>query len=142
LRWCDADLDRLEIDPSILGTLFERGLDPGTPNSRRTTRTGDKIMLLLEPVVVRPLLIDWEAEKTSIAAELERAEVARSRAAWTKRSAISGALTSLAHIDYPPTLAWRSSPTERAVPLMFRATRRVCGSSYPRIPTATATRTY
>ena len=48
-------------------------------------------MLLLEPVVVRPLLIDWEAEKTSIAAELERAEVARSRAARTKRSAISRA---------------------------------------------------
>jgi len=42
-------------------------------------------MLLVEPVVVRPLLVEWEAEKATIAAELERAEAARSRAARTKR---------------------------------------------------------
>ena len=27
--WRPSDLDWSEIDPSILGTLFERGLDPG-----------------------------------------------------------------------------------------------------------------
>ena len=34
-------------------------------------------MLLVEPVVIRPLLVEWEAEKTEIAAELERAEAAK-----------------------------------------------------------------
>ena len=55
------------------------------PSSGPTTRTGDKIMLLVEPVVVRPLLVEWKAEKTAIAAELERAETAKSGAARTKR---------------------------------------------------------
>ena len=41
-------------------------------------------MLLVEPVV-RLMLVEWEAEKAAIAVELERAEVARSRAARTKR---------------------------------------------------------
>ena len=42
-------------------------------------------MLLVEPVVIRPVLVEWEAEKTAIAAELERAEAAKSSAARTKR---------------------------------------------------------
>ena len=42
-------------------------------------------MLLVEPVVIRPLLVEWDAEKTAITAELERAEAARSNAARTKR---------------------------------------------------------
>ena len=81
-----ADLDWSEIDPSILGTLFERGLDPGKRAQLGAHYTDrDKIMLLVEPVVIRPLLLEWEAEKTVIAAELERAEAAKSTAARTKR---------------------------------------------------------
>ena len=81
-----SDLDWSEIDPSILGTLFERGLDPGKRAQLGAHYTDrDKIMLLVEPVVVRPLLAEWAAEKTEIAAELERAEAAKSRPARTKR---------------------------------------------------------
>ena len=81
-----SDLDWSEIDPSILGTLFERGLDPGKRAQLGAHYTDrDKIMLLVEPVVVRPLLVEWGAEKTAIAAELERAEAAKSGAARTKR---------------------------------------------------------
>ena len=81
-----SDLDWSEIDPSILGTLFERGLDPGKRAQLGAHYTDrDKIMLLVEPVVVRPLLVKWEAEKAASAAELERAEAAKSRAARTKR---------------------------------------------------------
>ncbi len=81
-----ADLDWSEIDPSILGTLFERGLDPGRRAELGAHYTDrDKIMLLVEPVVIRPLLVEWEAEKTAIAAELDRAEAAKSGAARTKR---------------------------------------------------------
>ena len=81
-----SDLDWSEIDPSILGTLFERGLDPGKRTQLGAHYTDRyKIMLLVEPVVIRPLLVEWEAEKAAITAELERAEAAKSRAARTKR---------------------------------------------------------
>ena len=81
-----SDLDWSEVDPSILGTLFERGLDPGKRAQLGAHYTDrDKIMLLVEPVVVRPLLATWEVEKTQISTELERADAARSPAARTKR---------------------------------------------------------
>ena len=81
-----SDLDWSEIDPSILGTLFERGLDPGKRAQLGAHYTDrQKILQLVEPVVVRPLLAEWEREKTAVAAELERAEAARSRAARMKR---------------------------------------------------------
>ena len=77
-----ADLDWSEIDPSILGTLFERGLDP-----RKRAQLGahytdrDKIMLIIEPVIVRPWLASWEEAKAEIAACMERAVKAGTRAA-------------------------------------------------------------
>ena len=81
-----SDLDWSEIDPSILGTLFERGLDPDKRAQLGAHYTDrDKVMLLVDPVVVRPLLTEWDAEKAAIAAELERAEAAKSRPARTKR---------------------------------------------------------
>ena len=79
-------LDWSEIDPSILGTLFERGLDPGKRAQLGAHYTDrDKIMLIVEPVVVRPWLAEWDAGKAEIAAELERAEAAKSPATRTKR---------------------------------------------------------
>ena len=81
-----AVLDWSEIDPSILGTLFERGLDPGKRSQLGAHYTDrDKIMLLVEPVVIRPWLAEWSAEKVGIAADLERAKAARSPAARTKQ---------------------------------------------------------
>ena len=38
-----------------------------------------------EPVVIRPLLAEWDREKAAVAAELERADAAKSLAARTKR---------------------------------------------------------
>ena len=79
-------LDWSEIDPSILGTLFERGLDPGKRAQLGAHYTDrDKIMLIVEPVVIRPWLAEWQAEKAEIAAELERADAAKSPATRTKR---------------------------------------------------------
>ena len=79
-------LDWSEIDPSILGTLFERGLDPGKRAQLGAHYTDrDKIMLIVDPVVIRPWLAEWNAEKAEIAAELERAEAAKSPATRTKR---------------------------------------------------------
>ena len=79
-------LDWSEIDPSILGTLFERGLDPGKRAQLGAHYTDrDKIMLIVEPVVTRPWLTEWATEKAEIAAELARAEAAKSPATRRKR---------------------------------------------------------
>ena len=81
-----AALDWSEIDPSILGTLFERGLDPDKRSQLGAHYTDrNKIMRIVEPVIVRPLLAEWETEKTAIAAALERSEAARSEAARTRQ---------------------------------------------------------
>ena len=81
-----AALDWSEIDPSILGTLFERGLDPDKRSQLGAHYTDrDKIMRIVEPVVVRPWLAEWEAVKADIAGRLERASAARSRSARTQQ---------------------------------------------------------
>ena len=83
-----ATLDWAEVDPSILGTLFERGLDPdkrGQLGAHYTDR--DKIMLLVEPVVVRPWLAEWAEAKDEIAAMVERAKSAGTSAVRTRRIA-------------------------------------------------------
>ena len=81
-----AVLDWSEIDPSILGALFERGLDPEKRSQLGAHYTDrDKIMRIVEPVVVRPWLAEWETAKAEIAAGLERADAAKSKAARTRR---------------------------------------------------------
>ena len=81
-----SNLDWSEIDPSILGTLFERGLDPSKRAQLGAHYTDrDKVMLIVEPVVIRPWLAAWKAEKAGIAAELEHAKAAKSPATRTKR---------------------------------------------------------
>ena len=83
-----AALDWAEIDPSILGTLFERGLDPAKRAQLGAHYTDrDKIMLLVEPVVIRPWLAEWAAVKDEIAAMVARAKAARTPAVRTRRLA-------------------------------------------------------
>lgn len=80
-----AKLDWSEIDPSILGTLFERGLDPDKRSQLGAHYTDrDKIMQIVNPVVVEPLLAEWAEVKTQIEAALSKAEGAKSRSARTK----------------------------------------------------------
>ena len=74
-----AALDWSEIDPSILGTLFERGLDPDKRSQLGAHYTDrDKIMRIIEPTVIRPLLADWERTKSAIASSLSNAPRKRS----------------------------------------------------------------
>jgi hypothetical protein len=62
-----AKLDWSEIDPSILGTLFERGLDPDKRSQLGAHYTDrDKIMQIVNPVVVEPLLAEWAEVKAQI----------------------------------------------------------------------------
>lgn len=56
-----AELDWSAIDPSIFGTLFERGLDPAKRSQLGAHYTDpDTIERLLAPVIRRPLLQQWE----------------------------------------------------------------------------------
>lgn len=70
-----ASLDWSEIDPSIFGTLFERGLDPNKRSQLGAHYTDpDTIMKIVGPVVVGPLLAEWETEKAAIASILDKAK--------------------------------------------------------------------
>ena len=80
-----AALDWSEVDPSILGTLFERGLDPDKRAQLGAHYTDrDKIMQIIEPVVIRPWQEAWQSTKADITAYLERSRKTRSRSASTR----------------------------------------------------------
>ena len=79
-----AALDWSEIDPSNFGTLFERGLDPDKRSQLGAHYTDrDKIMAIVEPVIVRPLLAEWEVEKEKIVAAIAKEDKAGS--VWRRR---------------------------------------------------------
>lgn len=74
------------VEPSIFGTLFERSLDPDKRaqiGAHYTSR--DDIMLVVEPVIVRPLRREWEQTQSQIEDQLERRRTAKTPA--TKKKA-------------------------------------------------------
>ncbi len=55
-----AELDWGAVDPSVLGTLFERGLDPSKRTQLGAHYTSrEDIEMLVEPVVLAPLRREW-----------------------------------------------------------------------------------
>lgn len=70
-----AELDWSAVEPSILGTLFERGMDPNKRSQLGAHYTDpDTINKLIHPVVLRPLEDEWlnaycEIEEHMLAAE-------------------------------------------------------------------------
>jgi len=65
-----------EIDPSILGTLFERGLDPDKRSQLGAHYTDrEKIMMIVHPVIIEPLEQEWASAKDRITALIENAPV-------------------------------------------------------------------
>lgn len=80
-----ADLDWGAIDPSIFGTLFERGLDPEKRAQLGKFYTDPgTILKIVEPVVLRPLRQEWEEAKAKIADLMARAAAAKAPAARTR----------------------------------------------------------
>lgn len=80
-----AKLDWAEIDPSILGTLFERGLDPDKRSQLGAHYTDrEKINMIVDPVIVRPWLAEWEPVKIEIAGFLEKANATKTASVRTK----------------------------------------------------------
>ena len=60
-------LDWGAVDPSIFGTLFERGLDPEKRSQLGAQYTSrEDIETLIEPVVMRPLREEWDEARLAI----------------------------------------------------------------------------
>ncbi len=69
-----AKKDWSDIDPSIMGTLFERGLDPKKQSQLGAHYTDrEMIMKIINPVIVEPLMQEWDDTKEKINAELKKA---------------------------------------------------------------------
>ena len=65
-------LDWGAVDPSIFGTLFQRGLDPSTRAALGAEYTGRQdIEDLVEPVLIAPLRREWESVRTAITSLLQ-----------------------------------------------------------------------
>ena len=81
-------LDWSAIDPSIFGTLFERGLDPAKRSQLGAHYTDPAtIARLVEPVVQRPLLAEWAAHRDTIAAAMARSKRQGDKA-WREAQAV------------------------------------------------------
>jgi hypothetical protein len=110
-----ARLDWSEIDPSILGTLFERGLDPGKRSQLAHYTDRDKIMMIVRPVIIAPLEREWAKAKAQIETALTKAETvkavceprhwAKPRGSWPNGA--NGCCVSACSIP----------PADRAIPL-------------------------
>jgi type II restriction/modification system DNA methylase subunit YeeA len=69
-----ARRDWSQIDPSILGTLFERGLDPSKRSQLGAHYTDrEKIMMIVRPVIIEPLEAEWAEALAAMTALVEKA---------------------------------------------------------------------
>ncbi len=63
-----AELDWSQVEPSIFGTLFVRGLDPDRRSQLGAQYTDrESILRLVEPVLIAPLRRDFDATKVRVA---------------------------------------------------------------------------
>ena len=77
-----AELDWSNIEPSIFGTLFERGLDPDKRSQQGTHYTDpETIMKIVRPVVLEPWSRQWEEEKAALSKLADKAKKGISEAA-------------------------------------------------------------
>jgi type II restriction/modification system DNA methylase subunit YeeA len=75
-----------QIDPSILGTLFERGLDPSKRSQLGAHYTDrEKIMMIVCPTIIEPLEAEWAESMAKMTALVEKAPKA------TKEKLLRGA---------------------------------------------------
>jgi type II restriction/modification system DNA methylase subunit YeeA len=74
-----ANQDWKDIEPSIFGTLFERGLDPDKRSQLGAHYTDPQsIMRLVQPVVFAPLQAEWQQTKEEIQAVLKKSRAKKS----------------------------------------------------------------
>jgi type II restriction/modification system DNA methylase subunit YeeA len=75
-----ARRDWSQIDPSILGTLFERGLDPAKRSQLGAHYTDrEKIMMIVRPTIIEPLETEWAEVRAEIATAMAGVAAAKAR---------------------------------------------------------------
>lgn len=91
-----SDMDWRAIDPTIFGTLFERGLDPAAraPLGAHYTDTGT-IEKLIRPLVSEPLAAEWATVRNALSTGL--GDGPKSRQGKASRAAYQGFLLRLNH---------------------------------------------
>ena len=98
-----AELNWSAIEPSIFGTLFERGLDPDKRAQLGAHYTDPgSILRIVRPVVLEPLQAEWSGHKAEIETLMAKAAAGRSPGARTKalqqaQAVQQGFLARLAH---------------------------------------------
>lgn len=91
-----SQLDWSSIEPSILGTLFERGLDPDKRSQIGAHYTSrEDILLIVEPVLMRPLRRRWEEVKKEV--ETVAAKWRAAESAGGKKTKLRNHLQTLLH---------------------------------------------
>jgi hypothetical protein len=95
-----ADIDSLDwgaIEPSIFGTLFERGLDPSKRSQLGAHYTSrEDILLIVEPVLMAPLRREWAELQAECQALKQEAETLTGKKRTAAIEAISRKLRAFA----------------------------------------------
>ncbi|MFI4855139.1 MAG: DNA methyltransferase, partial [Phycisphaerales bacterium JB065] len=86
--------DWANVEPSIFGTLFERSLDPDKRSQIGAHYTSrEDIMLVIEPVILRPLRREWVETQETVTKELaKRAKAKTDRAKKNANERIAAAI--------------------------------------------------
>ncbi len=88
-----------DIEPSIFGTLFERGLDPDKRSQLGAHYTDrDSILRILQPVIFQPLQEDWQIVKqqmSDLLAQPQKTEKKQKEAKDTAQALVSAFLEKL-----------------------------------------------
>lgn len=134
-----AQRDWSQIDPSILGTLFERGLDPAKRSQLGAHYTDrEKIMLIMKPVIIDPLEAEWAEALASMTALVESAPKRTAERLMTqgeKRKA-EKLLASAGRSTEPSSNDWSISacstqPAGRAISSMWPCARSRISNTAP-----------
>ena len=73
-----STLDWSQVEPAILGTLFERGLDPKKRKQFGAHYTDrEKILMVVEPVVMTPLRLEFAAMQERVTSLMKDRELSR-----------------------------------------------------------------
>jgi hypothetical protein len=95
-----ADIDALDwgaIEPSIFGTLFERGLDPSKRSQLGAHYTSkEDILLIVEPVLMEPLRREWSEVQVECRTLKEEGDKEKGRKKEESRKRISEKLRGFA----------------------------------------------
>ena len=116
-----------QIDASIFGTLFERGLDPKRRNDRGEHYTdAPMIQQILEPVMFRPLRAEWQEALAKIRTDVGLDRKLRKLRESTKKPSEAGKLTKQANVAHKRAVERHRAFVERMSNI--RVLDPACGS--------------